>query len=68
MKVADTISCQNYEVYCFGPNDRITLSIQAKGEIYLLDQSCSAFFQRDQDWNALQKMLDNDVNSFNNLF
>jgi hypothetical protein len=65
MKVADTIACSNYEVYCTGPNDRITLSVQGKGDLYLLDQRCRDFFKNDQDWDALQAMLDSDVTSFN---
>jgi len=47
MKIADTIQCTNYEVYCTGPNDRITLSVQGKGEMFLLDQNCKDFFAPD---------------------
>lgn len=54
MKVADTVTCDNFVAYCTGPNDRITLTVQGAGSVFLIDQTCKDFFANDEDWNALQ--------------
>lgn len=60
-KVADTVTCNDYVVFCFSPQDRITLSVQGKGNSYLVDQTCGEFLTGERDWNQVQAMLENDV-------
>jgi hypothetical protein len=63
-KIADTVTCDDYIVYCWSPNDRITLSVMGKGNSYLVDQTCGEFFAGERVWSEVQSMLENDIQKF----
>ena len=40
MKVADSIVCDNYEVHCANPGDRIFFGLQGAGDLFMIDKTC----------------------------
>jgi len=64
-KVADTLSCTDYEVYCMDPNQQFTLSIQGAGDIYKIDTSCANFMKMGgMNWGEAQTMLNKNFATF----
>jgi len=40
-KVADTLSCVDFEVYCMSPFQRFNLTVQGAGDVYRIDTTCA---------------------------
>lgn len=73
-KVADTIDCKNFYVFCTAPEQKINLAIQGAGEIYTIDETCDSFMRNLQingnsfNWNTEENLLFNDFNQFQEKF
>ena len=37
MKVADSLICEDYFVYCTSPDDLITMQIQGSGDVFVIN-------------------------------
>jgi len=44
MKVADTLVCENFDVYCTDPNDMVVFSVNGGGDLFLIQNTCAEFF------------------------
>jgi len=45
-KVADTIVCNEFFVYCTDPDQTIKLGVQGSGEIMTIDKTCRDFMNQ----------------------
>jgi len=44
-KVADTIQCNDFYVYCTSADQMINIAVQGAGEIYTIEQTCERFMR-----------------------
>jgi hypothetical protein len=42
-KVADTLNCEEFFVFCTDPAQQVNLNIQGSGEIYTIKKTCAEF-------------------------
>jgi hypothetical protein len=61
-KVADTIVCRDFFVYCTDPSDRVDLRIKGAAEIWGIDMSCEDFLNKYSmpgqfNWNTASQDL-----------
>jgi hypothetical protein len=50
-KVADSLVCEKYFVFCTDPKQKINLGIQGAGEILTIDATCEDFMNQDSEFN-----------------
>jgi hypothetical protein len=50
-KVADTVVCKDYFIYCTDKSDRVSLKIKGAGEIWSIDENCEDFLAKYSDAN-----------------
>ena len=55
MKVADSITCVDFETNCADANDKILFAVQGAGDQFVIDMSCKDFLaQGNENWSDLE--------------
>lgn len=60
MKVADSIVCSNYEIYCVRKEDQFLLTVQGGGEQFVINMRCDKFLEQNGiSWDTYEKPIQN---------
>ena len=68
MKIADTVICDDFFVYCISSDDVISLTIIGSGDVFRIQQKCSQFLSDGDlsfDWDQLNNLLLSDYHQLN---
>lgn len=69
-KVADTVACDDFYVYCTDVGQKLSVTIQGAGEILTIDQTCGEFMSQaaNFNWGNAEDLLMSDYSAFSTQY